>query len=149
MALASWPVAAHDSPGDVIHALSHRMELEGPTARLLAALGRHLDVRVYTLNPCREFWEDLETAGEARRRKKRDARFPGRREPRQLGLMGGDDPFGLTSAEENLPLRLWGRPGRENVRLLDELTEEGSEEAAGDQTGEGNAPAEGSATQTG
>jgi tetratricopeptide (TPR) repeat protein len=37
MALTSWPVAAHDSPGDVIHALSHRMELEGPTARLLAA----------------------------------------------------------------------------------------------------------------
>jgi len=26
---------AHDSPGDVIHALTHRMELEGTTARLL------------------------------------------------------------------------------------------------------------------
>ena len=26
--------------------------------RMLAALGRGLDVRVYTLNPCREFWED-------------------------------------------------------------------------------------------
>lgn len=29
--------AAHDSPGDVIHALTHRMEASGPTARLLAA----------------------------------------------------------------------------------------------------------------
>ena len=29
--------SAHDSPGDVIHALSHRMAIEGPTARLLAA----------------------------------------------------------------------------------------------------------------
>jgi len=36
-ALAVSPAPAHDSPGDVIHALSHRMELEGPTARLLAA----------------------------------------------------------------------------------------------------------------
>jgi tetratricopeptide (TPR) repeat protein len=36
-ALAVNPASAHDSPGDVIHALSHRMELEGPTARLLAA----------------------------------------------------------------------------------------------------------------
>lgn len=37
LTLTVWPAAAHDSPGDVIHALSHRMELEGPTARLLAA----------------------------------------------------------------------------------------------------------------
>lgn len=35
--LLAGPAVAHDSPGDVIHALSHRMELEGPTARLLAA----------------------------------------------------------------------------------------------------------------
>lgn len=35
--LIAGPAVAHDSPGDVIHALSHRMALEGPTARLLAA----------------------------------------------------------------------------------------------------------------
>lgn len=36
-ALAVTPAPAHDSPGDVIHAVSHRIEQEGPTARLLAA----------------------------------------------------------------------------------------------------------------
>jgi tetratricopeptide (TPR) repeat protein len=37
MVLTVAPAPAHDSPGDVIHALSHRMEVEGPTARMLAA----------------------------------------------------------------------------------------------------------------
>ena len=37
MTLAASSAVAHDSPGDVIHALSHRITLEGPTARLLAA----------------------------------------------------------------------------------------------------------------
>lgn len=33
------PVSAHDSPGDVVHALTHRIETTKPTARLLAARG--------------------------------------------------------------------------------------------------------------
>ena len=37
MVLTVAPAPAHDCPGDVIHALSHRMEVEGPTARMLAA----------------------------------------------------------------------------------------------------------------
>lgn len=35
--MASPPALAHESPGDVIHALNHRMAQEGPTARLLHA----------------------------------------------------------------------------------------------------------------
>jgi len=48
--------------------------------RMLALLGKQLDVRIYTLNPCREFWEDLETAGEAARARKGPRRklFPSR-----------------------------------------------------------------------
>lgn len=94
--------------------------------RMLAALGRGLDVRVYTLNPCREFWEDLETVAEARRRGKKDPRarlFPTRGEARQLGLAVDDDPLGLALESDNLALRLWGRPGRENIRLLNQLTD--------------------------
>jgi exodeoxyribonuclease V gamma subunit len=93
--------------------------------RMLAAIGRELDVHLYTLNPCREFWEDLETTTELRRRLKREGReglFPPRAEARQPGLALDDDPFALQSEAENLPLRLWGRPGRENVRLLNQLT---------------------------
>ena len=92
--------------------------------RMLAALGRTSHVRIYTLNPCREFWEDLETVGELRRRLKKDGRklqFPPRLEARQLTL--GEDPLGLAVEGENLALRLWGRPGRENVRLLNQLTD--------------------------
>ena len=79
--------------------------------RMLAALGRHIEVYLYTLNPCREFWEDVETPAELRRRV---ARTP----QADYAL---DDPFGLLDPSENLVLRLWGRPGRENLRLLGQL----------------------------
>ena len=93
--------------------------------RMMALLGRHLDVRIYTLNPCREFWEDLDTAHEAARRSKRESKrlFPTRRESRQPMLTVDDDPFALASDAEMLALRLWGRPGRENIRLLNQLTD--------------------------
>ncbi len=91
---------------------------------VLAALARHTDVNVYTLNPCREFWEDLETAAESRRRRKRgkeiEALFPPRAQASQPGLALGDDPFALLDERENLALRLWGRPGRENIRVLNQ-----------------------------
>ena len=80
--------------------------------RMLAALGRHIEVHLYTLNPCREFWEDVETTSEVRRRV---ARMP------PSSGSPDDDPFGLLGDSENLPLRLWGRPGRENLRLLGQL----------------------------
>src|SRR5207237_3111066 len=62
---------------------------------------------------------------ELRRRMKKErkalsALFPSRREL-TLGL--GDDPLGVDAAGENLALRLWARPGRENVRLLNQLTD--------------------------
>lgn len=94
--------------------------------RMLALVGRRLDVWIYTLNPCREFWEDVETEGELKRRARaRRALFPTRQEARQLGM--GEDPLGLAHGGENLALRLWGRPGRENVRLLNQLTDYESE----------------------
>ncbi len=79
--------------------------------RMLAVLARHIHVYLYTLNPCREFWEDVETPAELRRRL---AKMPQSDQP-------FDDPFGLLDPSENLPLRLWGRPGRENLRLLNQL----------------------------
>jgi exodeoxyribonuclease V gamma subunit len=80
--------------------------------RMLAALGRHSEVYLYTLNPCQEFWEDVETPAELRRRV---ARLPQASDP------PADDPFGLLDQSENLALRQWGRPGRENLRLLSQL----------------------------
>jgi len=62
--------------------------------RIFAMLAERTHLSVYTLNPCREFWEDVPG---------------GRRAP------------GPLDREENLALRLWGTPGRENIRLLNEL----------------------------
>ena len=85
-------------------------------ARFYAALGARSELYLYTLNPCEEYWEDLETAGELRRRRREsDA------EPEWLWDEG--DPFRLSVDTETPLLRLWGRPGREHVRLLGALTE--------------------------
>ena len=35
--LLAVPVSAHDAPGDVVRAITHRIETNGPTARLLSA----------------------------------------------------------------------------------------------------------------
>tara|TARA_R110001592_G_scaffold270770_3_gene537205 strand:+ start:241 stop:1137 length:897 start_codon:yes stop_codon:yes gene_type:complete len=37
MATMALSTSAHDNPGDVVHALTHRIETDGPTARILAA----------------------------------------------------------------------------------------------------------------
>lgn len=64
-------------------------------------LGSLRPVDLYVLNPCGEYWEDV-------------------RGPREAPP--GDDPYGLL-LEEHLGLQRWGRPGRENVRLLNDLVD--------------------------
>lgn len=75
--------------------------------RILARLAEEGELFVYTLNPCKEFWEDLPSVREARR---------------GLRVLEEEDPFGLRGGGETPPLALWGRPGRENIRLLNELS---------------------------
>jgi exodeoxyribonuclease V gamma subunit len=82
--------------------------------QLFARLAETRPVVLFTLNPCQEFWEDVETEREHRRRL---ARYRG---PLPAAA---DDPYGLFQDTDNQPLRLWGRPGREHVRMLDDLTE--------------------------
>lgn len=109
-----------------------------PVQRALSALSLIRPVFVYALNPCREFWEDVgpraEPALARRRRSVRDggpsgspaglaAAAPASFE--QLDLSTPDDPFRLAEAADPLRdgplLRLWGRPGRETIRLLNHL----------------------------
>jgi exodeoxyribonuclease V gamma subunit len=90
--------------------------------RVFAALGARTELCLYVLNPCQEFWEDVPSESARRARLPRRA---SRLDPAVLS--GSDDPFGLLgatgdAAPDNAALRLWGRPGRENVRLLNELT---------------------------
>ncbi len=81
--------------------------------RIFARLGTLTDLHIYTLNPCREFWEDVRN------------RRGGGRPPRVGPLLfeHAEDPFALTAAHDNLGLRYWGRAGREYIRLLNELTD--------------------------
>lgn len=82
--------------------------------QLFHRLAQSREVWLFTLNPCQELWEDVETERELRRRQQRH--------PGPLPAPD-DDPYGLFQDTENLPLRHWGRPGREHVRLLDDLTD--------------------------
>ena len=85
-------------------------------SRVFAHLGERLELDLYTLNPCEEFWEDLETLGELRRRRRM-----GDTEP--MWVLTREDPFDLGVDTEQVFLRSWGRPGREHVRLLGALTD--------------------------
>lgn len=82
---------------------------------VFAALGERTDLRLYVLNPCMEFWEDVPTESEARRR------LPRRSQPvpsTDLEL----HPRVVPDADDPPALTWWGRPGREHVHLLNELT---------------------------
>ena len=62
--------------------------------RMLAILGKRQDVRVYALVPCKEDPQAL----------------------RARPIVGSDDPYGLLAGTS--AVALWGRPSRENLRLL-------------------------------
>jgi len=83
--------------------------------RLFAQVAAKCELLVYTLNPCAEFWEDVAARGGG-------ARLPRRSDRLAEGALDAEDPFGFEDPDDSPPLRLWGKPGRENVRLLNELT---------------------------
>ena len=83
-----------------------------------ARLGQMTELHIYALNPCMEFWEDVDNSYKG-------ARDLLVRRGQKVGaaLEAADDPFGLDGADDNRALRMWGKPGREYIRLLNELTE--------------------------
>lgn len=89
---------------------------------LFARLGEAGTLKIYTLNPCAEFWEDVETDREYSRRLNHEFERRSKRVWAKTGETEDEDPFGLFEADTPA-LRFWGRPGREHVRLLGELTD--------------------------
>jgi len=89
---------------------------------LFALLGENHRLFIYTLNPCAEFWEDVETERAYARRLDQELNRRDRRVWIETGETASEDPFGLFEAD-NPALRYWGHPGREHVRLLGELTD--------------------------
>ncbi len=86
---------------------------------VLGRLAQAADLNIYMLNPCREVWEEGgATAQNVKiRRYERRAADLG---PAEIYIL--QDPFRLETSQENPALRQWGRPGRENLRLLNALT---------------------------
>lgn len=101
--------------------------------QIIVLLSRYYPVHIYHLNICREFWQDMETDDEINWRKR----------IRQLDLTATDADGQLINADkadaskligetffdleqgldefENPLLKAWGKPGRENLRLLSDL----------------------------
>jgi exodeoxyribonuclease V gamma subunit len=86
--------------------------------RIFDQLARRTAVAIYALNPCCEFWEDLKDATGAER-----AELVHRGYKSGANLDESDDPFALAAPGDTPALRLWGRPGREYIRMLNEAAE--------------------------
>jgi exodeoxyribonuclease V gamma subunit len=86
--------------------------------RILSQIGNSIDLHIYTLNPCREVWEDVEQASRAEREAwaRRSIKIG-------VDLDQAVDPFNLCAGDDTPALRLWARPGREYIRMLNELTD--------------------------
>lgn len=89
--------------------------------RLVDWLGRcsSCDLHVYALNPCAELWEHLRTARELRRIERRSDKG------------GAGDSCNLAGERGHPLLHAWGRAGRENIRVLNEVTDCDFEDAFG------------------
>ena len=109
-----------------VFALSHVAPIYHQVYKRIGGLPG-INLHIYALNPCAEFWEDLVTARE-RRPTRQAARItvsaPGELPTRgaEVDSLDGDvDPYQLR-LEGPEALRLWGVPGRENIRMLNEIS---------------------------
>ena len=84
--------------------------------QLLARLKSYFDIHIYSLNPSREYWEDIKTPFEKK--------WIQRKKISGLKLSDAEWSAGdlFTEADHAL-LSAWGKPGRENTRLLCQLTD--------------------------
>lgn len=86
--------------------------------RMIYELGKFITIYMYQVNPCSEFWEDVTTPGEDRWKKIQSVK-----------IEEHADGFSLEPNEnENYLLKLWGKSGRETIKLLSLLEEAGSRE---------------------
>ncbi|HLX04512.1 MAG TPA: exodeoxyribonuclease V subunit gamma, partial [Candidatus Binatus sp.] len=102
---------------DVLHMFSSSYA-GNAYADIFARLGALGEVRIYALNPCREFWEDVDTS-----RRSAPAKWAHRQDKVGEKIDESEDPFSLNESSDPPALRLWGRPGREYIRLLNELSQ--------------------------
>lgn len=90
--------------------------------QILDRLARAVDVVVYSLNPCQEYWEDVRTLREDFALKRRTSPSSRLHEAEALLAPAEGEPFLVNDERDFLALKLWGRPGREHVKMLNVLT---------------------------
>jgi exodeoxyribonuclease V gamma subunit len=85
----------------------------------LTLIGRLQDdytIHIYTMNPCEEFWEDIQTP--------REKRWIQKKNVKTLAIQTSEQDQGeLFQQADNTLLAAWGKPGRESIRLLCQLTD--------------------------
>jgi len=79
---------------------------------LICRLGQFYDIRLYSLNVCREFWEDVETPGE---------RMWRLRKMEAVAVDDGNQELPGPEEDENPLLAAWGKPGRETLKIFSDL----------------------------
>lgn len=83
---------------------------------LLSRLETGYEIHIYSLNPSREYWEDIQTPAEKKWITRKNV---SRLQFSQQEWLEGD----LFAAADHELLSAWGKPGRENIRLLCQLTD--------------------------
>lgn len=84
--------------------------------QLLSRLERFYDIHIYSLNPSREYWEDIKTPFEKK--------WIQRKTAVNLALSQDEMAAGdLFAPADHALLSAWGKPGRESIRLLCQLTD--------------------------
>ncbi|RZB30304.1 MAG: exodeoxyribonuclease V gamma subunit [Desulfobacteraceae bacterium Eth-SRB1] len=84
--------------------------------QLIGRLKDYYEIFIYAFNPSREFWEDIKTPQEKR--------WILRKNLTKLAIKPEEKDQGeLFVTNDNELLSLWGKPGRESIRLLCELTD--------------------------
>ncbi|MBW2568914.1 MAG: exodeoxyribonuclease V subunit gamma [Deltaproteobacteria bacterium] len=84
--------------------------------QLIGRLKDYYEIFIYAFNPSREFWEDIKTPQEKR--------WILRKNLTKLTIKPEEKDQGeLFVQDDNELLSLWGKPGRESIRLLCELTD--------------------------
>lgn len=84
--------------------------------QLIGRLKDYYKIFIYAFNPSREFWEDIKTPQERR--------WIERKGVKKFEITSAEMHEGELSGQyDNELLSLWGKPGRESIRLLCELTD--------------------------
>jgi exodeoxyribonuclease V gamma subunit len=83
---------------------------------LIGRLQPYYTIHLHTMNPCEEFWEDIKTP--------REKSWIQRKNVKTLAIQSSEQDQGeLFQQPDNALLAAWGKPGRESVRLLCQLTD--------------------------